>query len=259
MKQKEKYNVPILSEDLENRIEDAIQAYAKRGLWKKWGLDRVREQGHAILLYGPPGTGKTLTAYHIGKKLRLQVTNVSMADYGSDEPGELARNIKKIFEGEQTLARLEKRHLPIILLDECDAMLMNRDKLGPDMVWLLEPINALLVQIGTYPGLVILATNMVHMLDEALDRRLIAKIRFERPDEGLRYQIWRAKWPLKFPVLPSREEYEKLAKFDLSGAQIENVFLLWAGRCIREGLEKAEFIKVVDLINFIENEFLHLK
>jgi SpoVK/Ycf46/Vps4 family AAA+-type ATPase len=252
---KQEYHTPVLSEELENRLEDAVQAYLKRALWKKWGLDKVREQGTALLLYGPPGTGKTMTAYYVGRKLHLAVTEVSMADYGSHIPGELARNIKKIFDGEQTLARLEKRQIPIIFLDECDAMLVNRDKLGPDMIWMLEPINALLVEISRYPGLVILATNMVHMLDEALERRLMAKVRFERPNEYLRLKIWKAKWPVKFPILPSREEYVELAQFDLSGAQIENVFLLWAGRCIRNGVDT---IKVSQLVEFIENEIPHL-
>src|SRR5215468_9049134 len=114
MRQKQQYNTPILSEEMENKIEDAIQQYNKRAMWKQWGLDKVREQGAAILLHGPPGLGKTITAYYIGHKLHLKVTEISMADYGSHVPGELARNLRKVFSGEQTLAQMEKRHIPII-------------------------------------------------------------------------------------------------------------------------------------------------
>jgi SpoVK/Ycf46/Vps4 family AAA+-type ATPase len=198
-------------------------------------LDKIREQGAAILLHGPAGTGKTITAYYLGKKLHLKVVDVSMADYGSHIPGELARNIKKIFNGELILARQENRQPPIILLDECDAMIVSRKKLGADMMWLLEPINALLVEISNYPGLVILATNMAPMLDEALERRLIAKILFDRPDKEVRHGIWKAKWPEKFPCQPTSDELDQLSDYDLTGAQIENVFLLWAGRMIKLG------------------------
>jgi SpoVK/Ycf46/Vps4 family AAA+-type ATPase len=231
---KEIHNKPVLSDDLEDRITDAIQAFLHKGLWKEWGLDKVRDQGAAILLHGPPGTGKSITAYYIARRLKARISELSFAEYGSHVPGELARNIKKFFGGELLLARQEKvKDLPIIFMDECDAMLVSRNKLGPDMVWMLEPINALLMEIAKYPGLVILATNQEPMLDEALDRRLLAKIRFKRPDESIRYKIWKAKWPDKFPYQPTDEEYEQLAKFDLSGAQIENAFLLWAGHCMR--------------------------
>ena len=199
------------------------------------------------MLHGPSGTGKTLTAYYIGKKLHLGVVEISMADYGSHVPGELARNIRKIFNGEQIIARQEKRQLPIIFLDECDAMLVSRNKLGPDMVWMLEPINALLVEIGKYPGLVVLATNQSPMLDEALERRLIAKVKFVRPTEDLRYKIWRSKWPDKFPCQPNETDLRVLAKYDLSGAQIENLFMLWVGSCLRRDKTPMVF----DLLDFI--------
>ena len=225
--------IPILSESVEEQIDNAIESFLHRGQWKEWGMDRLREQGAALLLHGPSGTGKTITAYWIGRKLHLKVVEISMADYGSDEPGELARNIKRIFTAEQVLASQERRHLPILFLDECDAMLVSRKKLGSDMIWMLEPINALLSEIGKYPGLVILATNIVSFLDEALERRLLAKILFERPDTGVRYKIWKSKWPEKYPCQPTERELQILALADLSGAQIENCLILWTGRCMR--------------------------
>lgn len=248
---KQLYQTPILSDELELKIEDAIQAYMRKSLWKEWGLDKVREQGAAILLHGAPGTGKTITTYYIGKKLHLKVSEVSMADYGSHIPGELARNIRKIFSGELTLAKLEKRQPPIVFLDECDSMLISRKKLGPDMIWMLEPINSLLSEISKYPGLVVLATNLVSVLDEALERRLIAKIRFDRPNKEIRWKIWKAKWPNKFPIQPTGEELEKLSEYDMTGAQIENAFILWAGRCMRAPNQAP---RVANLLWFLEGE-----
>lgn len=248
---KQLYQTPILSEDLNDRIEDAVQSFLHRGQWKEWGIDKLREQGAAILLHGGPGLGKTITAYYIGKKLHLKVVEVSMADYGSHVPGELARNIKKIFNGEQILARQEKRQLPIIFLDECDAMLVSRKKLGSEMIWMLEPIDAMITEIGRYPGLVVLATNLVSVLDEAIERRLIAKIRFDKPTADLRRKIWQTKWPQKFPVQPAYSEIVQLGEFDLTGAQIENVFILWVGRVLR----LKESPKVANLIVFIREQW----
>lgn len=251
MKKLTLYQRPVLSEVLENKIDDAVQSFVKRGQWKDWGLDKVREQGAAILLHGLPGTGKTITAYYLGKKLRLKVVEVSMADYGSHIPGELARNIKKIFNGELILAKQESRQAPIILLDECDSMIISRKKLGADMMWMIEPINALLVEIAKYPGLIVLTTNLAPMLDEALERRLIAKIRFDKPEKEVRYRIWKAKWPEKFPTQPSDAILWELADFDLTGAQIENVFLLWASSCIRTSSDPI----IEKLVEFIEKHW----
>jgi SpoVK/Ycf46/Vps4 family AAA+-type ATPase len=247
----QQYSTPILSKELEDRIGDAIQHFLNRGLWREWGLDKIREQGAAILLHGAPGLGKTITAYYIAKKLHLRVAEVSMADYGSHVPGELARTIKKIFNGELILARQEKRQPPLILLDEADAMLVSRKKLGAEMIWMLEPINELLAQISKYPGLVVLATNMAAILDDALERRLIAKIRFDRPTEELRRKIWKEKWPDKFPCQPNNGDLDQLAEFDLTGAQIENIFLLWSGRVMRE----RRVAMTSDLIKFIGEDW----
>jgi AAA+ superfamily predicted ATPase len=249
---KQKYQTPILSQAIQNRITDAITAFTNRGTWQRWGLDKLREQGVAILLHGDPGTGKTMTAYWIAKRLHLGIREVSMADFGSQVPGQNARNIMKIFYTEQVAAANEHKHCPVILLDECDAMLIARDRLGPNMVWMLEPINMLLAQIGRYPGLVVLATNHVHILDDALERRLLAKIEFGRPALPERYLLWKSKWPEKFPVQPTEEDLNNLAKFDLTGAQIENAFLLWAGKQVRQAIEQPQ---VETLIQFLGYEF----
>lgn len=248
---KQNYSTPVLSDELQEKIADAIQSYLHRGKWKEWGLDKIREQGSALLFHGPPGVGKTTTAQYVARKLHLRLHEVSIADFGSQVPGALARNIKSIFEGEISKAQIEQKQLPIIFLDECDAILVSRKKIGGDMMWMMEPITALLHHIGKYPGLVILATNLVPVLDEALERRLIAKIRFDPPAKEERKQIWKAKWPEKFPVQPTEEELIRLSEFQLTGAAIENVLLLWGGRILREDRQPI----VNELIQFIELKY----
>jgi SpoVK/Ycf46/Vps4 family AAA+-type ATPase len=246
------YQRPILSTEIDDRIADAISSCEHRGKWSAWGLNTIREQGVAILLHGPPGTGKTMTGHYIAKRLHLGVCEVSIADYGSQVPGQLARNIKTIFNGEQILAAQEKRQPAVILLDECDSMLVSRKRLGSEMLWMLEPINALLAHIGKYPGIVVLATNLLPMLDEALERRLIAKIHIGRPDESVRRKIWKAKFPDKFPCQPTAIELDILATYDLSGAQVENALIIWAGRMLRHGIDQPV---IGSLISFVSEEF----
>jgi SpoVK/Ycf46/Vps4 family AAA+-type ATPase len=244
---RQKYQPPILSKAIQSQLSDAVAGFEYRKRWKEWGLDKLREQGVAVLLHGPPGVGKTITAYYLAKRLRVGIKEVSMADFGSQIPGQLARNILKIFAKEQIRARMEHRHYPLILLDECDSMLVSRDKLGPNMVWMLEPINMLLSQISKYPGLVVLATNHVHILDGALERRLLAKVHFDRPAYAERREMWRVKWPSKFPTQPTTADLDLLAHYDLTGAQIEAAFLLWAGKQIRNG----DLPSIESLVNFI--------
>jgi SpoVK/Ycf46/Vps4 family AAA+-type ATPase len=252
MSLRQKYQPPILSKAIQSQLNDAVAGFEHRKLWREWGLDKLREQGVAILLHGPPGTGKTITAYYLAKRLRIGIKEISMADFGSQIPGQLARNILKIFTVEQVQARSEHRHYPLILLDECDSMLVSRNKLGPNMVWMLEPINMLLSQISKYPGLVVLATNHVHVLDYALERRLLAKITFGRPAYEQRREMWKTKWPAKFPTQPTTTDFDSLAHFDLTGAQIEAAFLLWAGQQIRNG---SDLPNIQSLINFISLDY----
>jgi AAA+ superfamily predicted ATPase len=213
-------------------ITSAVVMFVKRAEWAKLGMNQLREQGAAIMFHGAPGTGKTITARWLARKLKLTLQEMDFGQIGSEVPGQLARNIKKLF---AQAAVPDTRNEPsMIFLDECDTMLVSRTKLGHNSMWMLEPINALLSAIGSYPGLVVLATNAKPaFLDYALERRLIGSFLFDTPSYVTRCQLWRKKWPKKLPVQPQEGDIERLAAYPRTGAEVENLLIRWVSDTLR--------------------------
>lgn len=221
-----------MSAALEAAVLDAVVMFSKVKEWKKWGLHKIRKQGSAFLLHGPAGCGKTAVAEWISFRVRRKgMKSVSFADFGSGQPGELSRNIRDLF----TNAR--KNGLMTIYMNECDAILINRDKLGPDAQWTLEVINELLVQIEEYKGLCILATNRVHALDPAVFRRCLAVIEVGFPEYEERVKLWKQKMPEEHPLRLSPAELKQLANLQISGAEIENAIINHSSDVIRREIK----------------------
>jgi SpoVK/Ycf46/Vps4 family AAA+-type ATPase len=236
MSHKAKIVTPILDEKLSNDILNAVVMFTKKTEWKNLGMDKLREQGAALLFHGLPGTGKTITARHLAKVLKLQMHEMDFGMIGSDTPGELARNINKLFV--QATVPDTHNNSSLVFLDECDTMLISRSRLGHNSMWMLEPINALLRSIGNYPGLVVLATNQQpDFLDFALERRLIGKFYFGKPTYLTRVKLWRSKYPRKLPLKLTEGDVEALARYSLTGAEIENLIILWVSQTLRDGVE----------------------
>jgi SpoVK/Ycf46/Vps4 family AAA+-type ATPase len=213
---------------VERAVMNAVVMYQQRKKWKQWGLHLIRKQGACILLEGPAGCGKTVIAEYLALRIRKKgMKLISFADFGSHVPGENSRQIRKLFEdarenGEMTIA-----------IDECEAILWDRGRAGASAMWMLEVIDELLVQIGKYPGLIILMTNMAQILDAALSRRLIAHIHVDRPELPERVRLWQDKFPDSYPLKLSIKQVNEIATLQLSGAEIENVIIEYSSDCIR--------------------------
>lgn len=205
--------------DLEREVMNAIIQLKERAQWRAWGMNQIRKQGPAMLLYGPSGTGKTVIAEWIAvSMIKKGIKEVTFADFGSRVPGENARQLRKIF------TEAADKHMPLYF-DECDAVLMDRSKLGSDMKWMTEIINELLLLVGKCKELVIFSTNRISEIDPAIDRRLIAKIHVGIPEKRERELIWKQKWPRKYPLPLTPHIVDKLGDYVLTGAEIENTLI----------------------------------
>lgn len=217
-----------MSLELEKQVMNAVMQYQNRILWKKWGMHTLRKQGAAILLEGPPGCGKTVIANHLSLAVRKKgMKEISFADFGSHVPGENSRQIRQLFE-------YGHDHDDMTLyFDECEAILWDRSRAGSTAMWMLEVIDELLVQIGKYPGLMILSTNKSELLDAALERRLIARIYVGVPEQRERLALWRVKMPHSFPLKLTLEDTQKLSNLVVTGAEVEIAIIQAASDALR--------------------------
>lgn len=238
----------VMSKEKKEEIESAIsQVKNNEQIFSKWGFADVFEKGTAIslLFWGIPGTGKTLTAQAIADETSSSLKVYGTAEIESAEPGGAERTMKQIF---AEAKRANKTPVPrLILFDECDSLLMDRNEVGPI---LSAQVNTLLSEIEHYDGIIIFTTNRMGKLDPALERRLSAKIEFTFPDKVQRLAIWERMIPKKAP-LAKDVNFKKLAEYPIAGGNIKNA-VLNAARFA--AYKKAKAINMSHFKNAIEKE-----
>lgn len=212
----------IIAPEKREVIQAAIsQVRNNDKIFSKWGFSATFEKGTAItlLFWGIPGTGKTLMAQAIADQLDYDLKIYGTAEIESSEPGGAERMMKQIFsEAKKANKGTRKR---IILLDECDSLLMDRSNTGPILG---AQINTLLQEIERYEGILILTTNRLGTLDAALERRITTKVEFTFPDRVQREAIWKRLIPEKAPIAKD-VDFAKLAMHHLAGGNIKNAVL----------------------------------
>ena len=185
---------------------------------------RMKEKGFhsglACLFYGGPGTGKTETVYQMARKTGRGVLLVDVPQIKSKWVGDSEKNIQAVFTQYRNL--VERMPVaPILLFNEADAIIGSRKKGAENAVDKMENAiqNIILQEMENLEGILIATTNLEGNLDPAFERRFLYKIKFEKPDTGVRQHIWHA----MMPQLALVESAELAAAYTFSGAQIENV------------------------------------
>ena len=182
--------------------------------------EKAMPKGLIVLLYGAPGTGKTETVMQLARSTERDLFHVNIEEIRSCWVGESEKNIKKVFDAYRQHKSDKK---PILLFNEADAIVSKRTQIenGNAAVTKMENAiqNIILEEMENFDGIMILTTNLEQQLDEAFDRRILFKLKFENPKPEVSKKIWKN----KIETLSDEQAYKLSSEYNFSGAQIENI------------------------------------
>ena len=162
-----------------------LEAWLQHGAeLASWGIGRHLAPGYRCLFYGPPGTGKTLAATLLGRRVGLDVYRVDLSAVVSKYIGETEQNLERVFARAEALGC-------VLFFDEADALFGKRTAVSDAHDrYANQEVSYLLQRVESFPGLVVLATNLKQNLDEAFLRRFQAVVPFTRPGPAERERLW---------------------------------------------------------------------
>jgi SpoVK/Ycf46/Vps4 family AAA+-type ATPase len=198
----------------------AEQERHRSTVYDEWGVAERMNRGLGItaLFAGESGTGKTMAAEVIARDLDLLLYRIDLSGVVNKYIGETEKNLRRLFDAADAGGA-------ILFFDEADALFGKRSEVkdSHDRYANIE-INYLLQRMESYRGLAILTTNMKSSLDPAFLRRLRFIVNFPFPGPGERQAIWHKVFPPE--VRLAREiDYDRLARFNLTGGSIHNIAL----------------------------------
>ncbi len=174
----------ILSPENKEKIQNFIKEIDYRDALIEFGL----EPQNRLLLYGVSGTGKTFMSKALAHELNYTMLYVDIAKALSE--GDVAERISDIFKLGNYI------ETAIIFLDECDSVAWHRDGSSTDGGTIRRATNSIFQGLDQMNPkcIFISATNMLHRLDPAFERRFNMKMMFKRPeldmDEAIKHFIY---------------------------------------------------------------------
>jgi len=204
----------VLATEQRESLELVIREYRQQGKLREHGLSARRK----LLLVGPPGVGKTMTSWAMAGELRLPHFTVQLHSLITKYMGETAAKLFAVFES--------MRHTRgVYLFDEFDAIGSMRAGAN-DVGEIRRVLNSFLqfLEQDDSESLIVAATNLEDLLDDALFRRF---------DDVIRYR------------LPSKEDLHdlianRLAAFRVDRSELEEM------ASMAEGLSHAEVCRACD-------------
>ena len=130
---------------------------------------RSKSRALSFCFSGPPGSGKSAYARHLAERLELEILEKRFSDLTSKYLGESEKAIAAAFE-EAADTRA------FLLFDEADSLL--RDRTAARNSWEVTQVNELLTWMERHPYPFACTTNAPDMLDPAMARRILFKVRF---------------------------------------------------------------------------------
>lgn len=210
-------------------------------------LKRKIKPGYRVLFYGPSGTGKTLTAGLIGKEFNKEVYRIDLSQVVSKYIGETEKNLETVFK------RAESKDW-VLFFDEADALFGKRTNVQSSHdKYANQEISYLLQRVEDYPGLMILASNFRHNLDDAFVRRFHAVIHFPIPNSNERLVLWQKSLPDSLTLDNTVDLQQLAAKYELTGASILNAVQFAVLQCYARGSKE---LQQTDLLDGIRKELM---
>lgn len=198
-----------------------------------------------VLLHGPPGTGKTMASSIVANELSLPLYRVDLSTILSKYIGETEQNIEKLF------VRAEALNV-VLLFDEAEGLFSKRNesKDSHDRFANLQ-VGFLLQRIETYPGLVILSTNLLGNIDKAFLRRFRVMIEFPFPASEDRLKLWKQIFPADVQLDPDVDLQVLADKAAVAGGHIRNAAISAAFLAAEDGTN----IQMKHLVKAVKREY----
>ncbi|MFT5430026.1 MAG: AAA+ superfamily predicted ATPase, partial [Myxococcota bacterium] len=215
-----RFDQVVLAEGVRESIEAMVQNHAEYvETLKEWRLDERITYGRGVVLLfvGAPGTGKTMTAKAVASQLNKRLLLV--------DPQQIFDMKRPVEDNLADLFREARLQNAVVFFDECEGLLGHRATGNPQ-------VSVVLSAIEHYDGVVVLSTNMPHLLDEALDRRVLYRVVFEAPSVTLRRRIWELHLPDTVPVNDDVDVETLARQFDFTGGYIKNAVLVALHRAL---------------------------
>ena len=237
--------------------EDQGQIDTLQHLLEDEQLQAIRERlekanlrkGFNCLFYGAPGTGKTETALQLARMTGRDIMQVDISSIRDKWYGETEKIVKSIFESYAQRVKKSKR-IPILLINEADAVLSVRTSVGGNNPTLEKTENAiqniLLQAMEDIDGIMIATTNLTCNLDSAFDRRFLYKVEFHQPSVEAKTHIWQS----FIPDLAEADANVLARSYDFSGVRLR----MWRGRCLWRSCCSARRLASPDLLSFAKKK-----
>ena len=203
----------ILSKANKEKIIDFVNEIRNSKKLKKFNLKPMNR----LLFYGASGCGKTFLAKALSNYLDYQMLYVAISKTFSS--GNPSVNLNEIF----SYAKRNDGNF-IIFLDEVDSIAWARDSENPEGGDIRRATNTLfqLMDQMDYTNIVIGATNLLHRLDPAFERRFDMKLEFKRPNVSIAETVEKFLFP-NFELIKDIEDSVTERRSVLSFAEYQGI------------------------------------
>ena len=174
------------------------------------------DRGGVIQFCGPPGTGKTHCAKAVATHLDTRIMEVDCGKLASEDS-----RFKDILEDLFFQARLLGA---VLVLDQCEAILSERNPRLPAVFALLE----------TWDGLAIFCTNDAKKIDFSVERWVVYQFEFEPPEMPERERLWTIHLPTDVEHAADIDVEELASQYEITGNQIKNAVLVATNMALSE-------------------------